>query len=376
MLSGRRNIKVCHFTSVHPVYDTRIFLKECSSLAMAGYETFLVATGCNGTVKNGVRIKGVPCLNGGRFKRFISTAWRTYKLAKSIDADIYHFHDPELLPYGLLLKKHGKKVIYDVHEDVPEDILIKDWMPKLIRRLVAICFEVFENWASKRMNYVIAATPSIYDRFLQIGSSVENINNYPIINELLLPRIENKKKIKAVCYVGAIDERRGIVEMVEAISRAKTSLMLAGEFSTISLREKVVKMSGWPRVKELGRLSRPEVAQLLSESAAGLVIFHPGPNYTNSQPNKMFEYMSAGLPIIVSNFSRWKEFVEKNKCGICVNPSDANEIANAIRWIINHPDEARIMGENGRKAVMEKYNWESESKKMLSIYHKLWHIRQ
>ncbi len=365
------NVKVCHFTSVHQADDTRIFIKECSSLAKAGYQTFLVATGCRDDVKNGVRIIGVPAVDGGRIRRFTLTAWRTYQSAKRLNADIYHFHDPELLPHGLLLKKQGKKVIYDVHEDVPEDILTKDWIPEFVKKVIARSFEWFENWTVKRMDYVIAATPFIYRRFLKEGCPVENVNNYPVRDELLLSHEEVKSKMKTVCYVGAIDKHRGIFEMVNAISRTDADLMLAGKFSSNSLREETAKMSGWSQVKELGQLSRQEVAQLLSASVAGLVIFRHGPNYTHSLPNKIFEYMSASLPVIVSNFPLWKDIVEKNKCGICVNPLDVDEIADAMKWLMDHPEEASVMGECGRKAVVEQFNWERESKKILAVYHQL-----
>ena len=368
MLSGKRNIKVCHFTSVHPVNDTRIFIKECSSLAKAGYETFLVATGCSDHIKNGVRIKGVPAVNGGRIKRFTLTAWRIYQKASAINADIYHFHDPELLPYGLLLKRKGKKVIYDVHEDVPEDILTKDWIPKLLRRLVSVSVKLFENWAAQHMRYIITATPFIRDRFLHLNYNPVNVNNYPILNELFLPRTEWSNKLKVVCYVGTISKERGIFEMIEAVSHSGTTLLLAGEFSPLQQCEVVRKMTGWSNVKKLGMVSREKITKIFSESIAGLVLFHPGPNHTNAQPNKMFEYMSASLPIIASNFTLWKEIVEGNNCGICVDPLNPKEIAKAIQWIIDHPDDAKLMGENGRKAVKEKYNWEIEGKKLLAIY--------
>ena len=92
------------------------------------------------------------------------------------------------------------------------------------------------------------------------------------------------------------------------------------------------------------------------------------PNHVNALPNKMFEYMSAGLPVIASNFPLWKEIVEGNKCGLTVNPLSPKEIAEAIRYLLAHPEEARKMGENGRKAVLEKYNWDNESRKLMVFY--------
>lgn len=363
--------KVCHFTSVHPAYDTRIFYKECCSLAIAGYDTVLIAPDCIDTTKNGVNIKGVSNIKGGRIKRFIFTAWRTYKKAIATNSDIYHFHDPELLPYGLLLKWRGKAVIYDVHEDVPEDILTKDWIPFFARKLIAVVFKSFENWAAKHMSYVITATPFIRDRFLRLRCNALVVHNYPILNELFLP--EWSRKERAVCYVGGISDIRGVFEMIEAIGRTDAKLLLAGQFSPINQdqRDKASLLSGWGKVEELGYLNRDGVKQTLARAMAGLVILHPVINHIDSLPVKMFEYMAAGIPVIASNFPLWREIIERNNCGICVNPLDSAEIAAAITWICDHPMEAKVMGENGRHAVVEQYNWEREKETLLQIYKSL-----
>jgi len=275
------------------------------------------------------------------------------------------------LPYGLLLRSKGKIVIYDVHEDVPEDILGKYWIPLLVRNLVSSSFKIFENWAARRMSYVITATPHIARRFIKEQCRVETINNYPIINELLLPKLSEFKKKQAVCYVGVIDDKRGIFQMIEAIERTQGNLIIAGEFSPVHHRDKAVRMSGWNKVNELGSVSRIKVAQVLAESIAGLVLFHPDPNHNNAQPNKMFEYMSAGIPVIASNFPLWRDVVIGNNCGLCVDPLDPIEIAHAIQWMLDHPEEATRMGENGRKAILEKYNWGMESSKLLGVYSEL-----
>jgi len=101
---------------------------------------------------------------------------------------------------------------------------------------------------------------------------------------------------------------------------------------------------------------------------AGLVLYHPVPNHTDAQPNKLFEYMSAGIPVISSNFPLWKEIVEGHQCGICVDPLKPDEIAKAIQWILDNPEKAKKMGENGRRAVEEKYNHTVEEKKLLTLY--------
>jgi glycosyltransferase involved in cell wall biosynthesis len=92
------------------------------------------------------------------------------------------------------------------------------------------------------------------------------------------------------------------------------------------------------------------------------------PNHIDAQPNKMFEYMSAGLPLIASDFPLWREIVEGNDCGVCVDPADPAAIAEAIDRLVENPDLARRMGENGQRAVHERYNWAIEEKKLLALY--------
>ncbi len=364
-------ISVCHFTSVHPAEDVRIFLKECTSLARAGFRTMLVATDCQNREVNGVTIHRVPKSRGGRFWRMFLTAFRVFKVARSLDADIYHFHDPELLPYGVLLCWAGKVVIYDVHENVAEDIKTKDWIPLYIRGGIARLFYLFENWAAKKLTYVVAATPSIRERFLRAGIPSIDINNYPILGELSTIGAMNRRDSKYVCFVGCINERRGAVEMVKAIGLTDCALCLAGDPPAPMLQLVLEEEAGWGRVVHHGHLSRTEVSDLLSKCFAGLVVFHPGPNHTDSQPNKLFEYMSAGLPVIASDFPGWRDIVMGRDCGLCVDPMDPEAIAGAITWLAGHPEEVHRLGENGKKAVAETYNWEAESAKLTTIYKEL-----
>ena len=85
----------------------------------------------------------------------------------------------------------------------------------------------------------------------------------------------------------------------------------------------------------------------------------------------MFEYMSAGLPVIASNFPKWKNIINETNCGICVNPENPDEIAKAIEFIMTHPKKAKEMGQNGRKLIEKKYNWSIEEKKLNIIYSSL-----
>ncbi|WHX26171.1 glycosyltransferase family 4 protein [Virgibacillus halodenitrificans] len=356
-------MKVCHLTSLHSPNDIRIFIKECSTLGRSNIDTHYVVPSEVSYTKDNVVIHSVKKEDTNRLKRMVSTTKLVYEKALEINADVYHFHDPELIPIALQLKSKEKKVVYDVHEDMPRSILSKYWIPKPFRKIIAYSFEKYENSKSKRFDYIIGATPYIANRFSKINPNTIDINNYPLLKELA-NKEPSLKKEKQVCYVGGITPIRGISNIVKVSNLVKGDIIMAGNISGEEL-EKEIKTS---KVKYKGLLNREEVNSLLNKSVAGLVLFLPEPNHINAQPNKMFEYMSAGIPVIASNFPLWREIIEGNKCGICVDPEDPKEIANAIQWIFDNPEEAVNMGKNGRKAVEEKYNWEAESVKLINLY--------
>lgn len=360
-------MKICHVSTVHPAMDIRIFHKECRALVRAGYEVALVARHDKSETVGGVHIIPIPQAKN-KISRMIMMAFSAFQIALRQHAVIYHLHDPELVPYALIMKWLGKKVIYDSHEDWPRNIMNKDTIPRALRRAVSWLFGNLEDFAARRFDAVIAATHVITDRFLKLGCSTVEIRNYPMLNELQNAEVHWSDRDRAICYIGRIDRIRGALTMMEAIERVDVKLILAGEFTPPGLRDTMLAAPGGSKINYLGIINRDEVARALSRSRAGLVILHPVSNYLESLPIKLFEYMSAGIPAIASDFPLWRGIVEGNQCGICVDPMNPDDIANAIQWIIEHPVEAEKMGNCGRKAVETKYNWEQEKQKLIKLY--------
>ncbi|WP_303905163.1 glycosyltransferase family 4 protein [Thiohalomonas denitrificans] len=362
--------KVCHLTSVHARNDTRIFIKEAQSLAKAGYcVELVVADGKGDAKKNGVSIYDVG-LPKGRKDRFTRTTQKVLEKAKRLNGDVYHLHDPELLPAGLKLKRMGKKVIFDSHEDVPLQIRGKSYLSKPSRWLCSNAFRRYEAWVCRQLDAVVAATPFIREKFLAINSNSVDVNNFPILGELAEEDVDWSLKQHQICYVGDITASRGIKEMVRAVGHVKSGarLQLGGRFSDTKTEREVKSYAGWEGVDQLGWLSREQVRQVLARSMAGVVTLHPTINYMDALPVKMFEYMSAGLPVIASRFPLWREIIEQGQCGVCVDPLYPEDIAAAVDRFITNPKQARQMGENGKRAVRERFNWQNEAKKLLDLY--------
>lgn len=370
-------LKIAHLTSAHPRYDTRIFIKQCRTLAAQGHDvTLVVADGKGDERRDGIHIVDAGRLPG-RLKRILLTTRRVREKALLLDADLYHLHDPELIPVGLALKRRGKQVIFDSHEDVPRQLLAKPYLGPLSARLLSSTFALIERYACARFDGIIAATPFIRDKFVRINPRTVDVNNFPMVGELDSAAPWTGKQAE-VCYVGGIGAIRGIRELVQAADhlRGPARLNLVGSFSESALEAEMQALPGWRRVNAYGFLDRAGVRDVMARSIAGIVTFHPLPNHFDAHPTKMFEYMSSGIPVIASDFPLWRDIIEGNRCGICVDPLDPKAIAAAIDHLVAHPDIARSMGENGRKAVLEKYNWAVQARKLTEFYGAISHVKQ
>jgi glycosyltransferase involved in cell wall biosynthesis len=383
---NQHRVKVCMMTSVHLPFDGRIFHRAAKSLAQAGYEVVLIARHDREEVIDGVRVVPLPQPRN-RIHRMTIVLWRVYRLAVKENADVYHFHDPELMIVGLLLKLRGKKIIWDVHEHYPNSILDKYYIAKPLRRLISKSFDLFERAVVRFFDYVIYTTPFVGQRYQTMKVRSGPIENYPIIKlSETFPREPQKK----IVYLGAMARIRGLVEVVEAFASVVKKLpdwelCLVGSSRPASfeqeLRDLAEKLGVAARVTFIAWVPYEEKERISSQASMGVITYLPGAgsptqnaalggpsNNTSCLPNKLFDYMLVGLPVVASDFPLYREVVESNHCGLTVDPSRPEAIARAMEYLIEHPHEAKQMGENGRRAVRERYNWEKESRKLLQIY--------
>jgi len=360
-------MKICHITTAHPRYDVRIFQKECQSLAKEFSDVHLiVADGKGDEFNSGVNIHdiGKPA---GRKERFFKTGKIALTKALEINADVFHLHDPELLKISIKLKNSGAFVIYDAHEDLPRQILNKTYIPKFLRKHISAHVERYENKKVSKLGGIVAATPHIRDRFTSSNQKCIDVNNYPKTGDIEFYSDWETRGL-SIGYIGGIFRTRGIFETLDAIKDTDINLMLAGSFSPPELENECKSHPGWKNVEYLGFLDRKGINSLLKKVRLGMVILEATPSYIYSLPVKMFEYMASGLPVIASDFPLWRNIIEDADCGVCVDQTNPIEIGEKINKLISNTSLLQKMGENGRKVVELKYNWQNEERKLIEFY--------
>jgi glycosyltransferase involved in cell wall biosynthesis len=362
-------MKILHMTTLHPPEDLRILGKECRTLAGQGYDVQLAARVPSETAIDGIAVVPIGPLEvrAGvtKLARRLLSAWRAARRAR---ASLYHLHDPELIPVGLLLKLRGKRVTYDAHEDTPLDLQSLGDVARRAR-LAARPYKA-ANWLAGRFfDAIVAATPGVASSFPAKKTIVAR--NFPLTAEAeAFVGPPHRERPEEVIYIGRISEDRGVREMTEAARMAGATVVLAGPAHE-PLLSALHEGEQWPWVDYRGRLSRQEIATALQRARAGLVVLHPRKAYLESLPVKLFEYMAAGIPVIASDFPLWRQIVAGAGCGLLVDPADPDAIASAIESVLADPDAAEEMGRRGREAVRETYNWDTESKQLLDLYARL-----
>lgn len=368
------SIKVCHITTAHDSDDTRIFQKECVFLAKENdFDIFLIAPGESRKEKN-VQVIGLGEKPSSRFKRMAFFTKKALKTAVDLDADIYHFHDPELLTVGLKLKKMGKHVIFDSHEITSEQIKIKKYIPGFLRNFVSDLYYRKETKVTKEIDAVIV--PCLYDgKNWFEGRSRETIfvDNFPILSDKLRIEYDPSTRRYDICTIGSLTPERGITELLRARKIADCCLLMGGEFSDDNYKNRLNEKGLLKDVDYVGYCSMDKVISYYSNSKIGISTILPVGQYVKAGnlPTKVYEFMSMSIPVIISDLPSAKKAISEYKFGITVNPEKPEEIAGAIDYLLKNPDCAQEYGREGRRAIEEKYNWEMEVKKITVLYRRI-----
>jgi glycosyltransferase involved in cell wall biosynthesis len=362
--------RVCHITTAHPVDDHRILHKECVSLRDAGYDVTLIAPRERDAVVAGVPVVALRVNTRNRLERMLRRPPAAYRAAVALDCDLYHFHDPEFLPWAVRLARAGKRVVYDAHEDMPTRIRSKEWIDARARASVARAFARFEAACVARIDAIVSPSPPALERLRPHQARVALVANYPRLEELR-PAAGWDERQRAACYVGGITRERGARELVDAMAYADAELHLAGAISPPALRDELERSAGWPRVRYLGRLRHDRVPDLLACMKVGVIPLRPIPAYADAFPVKLFEYMAAGLPVVATDVPLWRELLEAHDCGVCVAHGSPQRLGAAIAELLDNDGRARAMGERARRAAETHYSWETQEVVLVGLYAQL-----
>ncbi|MCX6273403.1 MAG: glycosyltransferase [Bacteroidetes bacterium] len=362
--------KVCHITTVHPTMDDRIFYKECVALAAAGFEVTLIGPDCENTVIQGVKIVSLPRFTS-RLARFIKGNYLAFTYGARSGCSLVHFHDPELMPSAVLMRLSGKKVIYDVHENISQQIRYKPWLkPPWLRLVVSWLTRQMEQFCCLFFQGIVTATEDISLQFNPLKTVV--VRNFPLMNwvDAIKTNPSGSEKTCLV-YAGGLTRIRGIKEIIEAVGRVNEplELWLMGDFESEDYMKECASISGWEKVKYLGMLPLKQVYENIARADIGFAMLYPAVNYLRSLPVKAFEYMAFGKPMIMSDFPYWQEVF--GSAALFASPENVEDIAEKIRILLYDKPLRQRLGEHGRKIIQQEFSWEAEKNKLTGLYSRL-----
>jgi glycosyltransferase involved in cell wall biosynthesis len=368
-------MRVCHVCNGHSVDDGRVFHRACVSLVEAGYEVhlFAVGKGTEAYCHRGVMIHPLP-ISQSRSERLMRRSC-VAQMAADLKPDLFHVHEPELL--GSVTRYAGSRpVVYDVHESYLDVLKERDWIPKWLRPIVGSAWERWERQLVRRCAGVVVVTERIAQRYNRFHEKVRVVSNYPDVSGIEdLPPV-TRDGITCV-FAGVLMPDRGLSQVLAALAILKgrglaVPLALAGpalsEEYLFSLLGEADRLGIRELVDYHGVLSKEEAIAFQQRASIGLVPYLPVANSMASMANKLLECMALGLPVVFSDFPNYREVAGASGAGIAIDPTKPEQIANAIEYLICNPNLASQMGEAGRCAVHERFNWSLERSKLLDLY--------
>jgi glycosyltransferase involved in cell wall biosynthesis len=364
---------------VHPATDIRIFHKECKSLAAAGYKVTLLAANTQSRYIDNVNIVSVN-LPGTRLLRMIFATFKMYVAAMQQKARIYHFHDPELMLCGAMLRLSGKKVIYDIHENVRLTILDKQYLKPWLRKTLYWLYYAYEKMLLPFFNrLVLALSEETYKKYYPAKKSTV-ILNFPLpLKKKIIEKTFDTNTFRLV-YAGVVHEYRGIFEMLNIAKHLKQNKVnfifdIIGFVRPQSLNNDInifiEKENLTDNVKLHGFVDAAEIPQYLAKADVGISLLTPFLRYKEALPTKIFEYMQHGLPVVTNNFDLLIDYVERTQTGICIDIDNLKSDINKITDLLENKDLLQQMSKNGIKLTAEKWNWSTQEKRLVQLYNSL-----
>jgi glycosyltransferase involved in cell wall biosynthesis len=385
-------------SSLHGLYDDRIYWKEAISLQRFGYQVVHVGTGhkdLDFITEHGIRLIQI------RKKRYFQNPYvdilfrkltlksgiyaKMFRICSAVRADVYHYHDIQVNRIARKLKKlpHAPRLIYDVHEDFADLLLSQYPKPGLVRSLMRIYSSWLNRWESAHAStcdYVITAVEHILEKFplLSGNQKAEVLYNYTTLHPDVLKSPDNKEY--DAIYCGQINQFRGAMQIAEAVGLTKAVLpairvLLLGPVPDSRFKTQLSDYIGQKGLKDnvilYGEVPYGDIGSFYQDSRIGLGIFMPVSIFYYGLQIKTFEYMAYGLPVICSNFGTISRIVRETCTGILVDPLSPMEISNAMIKLLTNREVYNTCSINGVHAVKNLYNWRTEERKLMRIYQNL-----
>ncbi len=371
------HVKVCHVTTVHGAFDTRIFFKECVTLARAGYDVHLIACHDHDETIDGIHIHALPT-PPSRWRRLLFWPFRALVKALRCHAALYHLHDPELAPWGIVLRGLTRaKVIQDFHEDTAGDMQTKFWIPWPVRWLAASAVQLINSLML--FGAGVVESDMIEGRYRQPKQSVRNL---PLLDERTRARRTpaDFTHRPTLIYVGKLSALYGAWDMLalaEGLLRRGTTfrLEIIGPSDQPGLP---MRMRQWAETHGLGdcvhlagSMRHGAAMGRIREATVGLCFLKPIPNFAFSLSTKVLEYMSYGLPVVVNDSPCTAGYVRRCNAGLVVDPANEDDMVNCVVRLLDDPEEMCRLGQNGQECVWGGLNWREESKRLLRFYQRI-----
>jgi glycosyltransferase involved in cell wall biosynthesis len=366
---------IVHLSSVHDALYSRLFHRKCRASVEAGHSVTVIASHPRSCRIDGVQVIAVK-RHSSKILRMTLTALDVFRKAKNIPADLYHIEDPELLPWAVLLRWWtGSPVIYDSMEYHRQAILWKDWIPRRLRPLIAASTEKIEKLCVRQLDGVIVVNHHMKGLFDPYCPCVTVVHNFPWQSSL--PEIAGSRDPNMMIYLGSFSRERGyelLLDSLELIRKedrnaycAVVGSVIRQGMSSASLKKERA-LAGQGTLRLVSEVEYKDIWRYLLSASIGLIPFLHSPNTDMGLPNKLFEYMGAALPIVAPRLRFLSSIVEQAGCGILVPAGTPKEYASAILTLLRDPQLRSDMGERGRRAILAKYNFETEASAMLALY--------
>lgn len=371
-------IKVCHFASVHTTTDTRVFARECVSLAKR-YDVTLIAIGNNSGVHLGVNVIAINKPKT-RIHRILFTTFQVFFKALKVNAQIYHIHDAELIPFAVLLSFMGKQVVYDIHENTYHDIQIKKWIPKLFKWVLGGGYRFLEWLADKTMHIILViAKPEFANQFSVKQHSI--VQNFADEHYLKQYRIDSRAALPEhnIFYIGTLyDTYYNLDLIIEAIYLLKqqgiiVNLKIGGFYGNF-INTRASKLAAYQHVKHqldfMGYINQERGFTISQQCKIGLCLKDQPEEILVSHERKFFEYMAIGLPILCCDSAIYTDLVETHQLGLGVDLQNTESIANGIKLMLTQAD-LNHMQQQGIKLAQSTFNWQTQETILFELYEKI-----